>query len=449
MICTNLVAENSKVRFAAAGGAADWAGGMGTLYLSNTNLLSETLDQFDGVRLIIPDFTAWSVANLAISNRVVALGPLDGAFTNLTVANDLTITNGGLSVGGVALTKAVNFPIVGPASNPEVTVGGNVRLTGGSGLALGLNGQGSVLMLNVGTNVLVDGTGSALTLGGTNQTPQSLLTIGNTLTLTNGGALSIYAGVTNAATTNYGALVTVTGAVSVALNSWIYPYSQWTNGGSVRFKVGSLALAGGVNGGINADIKGYGAGFGPGGTTIPGAGYGGKGGDTTSWGAGKNPYGSSNAPIDPGSGASGAGGGLVWVESDGAVSVDGLISANGATITYGGGSGGGIFIAGATFGGGASGTMRANGANSGYGGGGGGRIAVWIGVSEAARQNYLAGTPGRVIQSLVPPTNKFVGALSVTNGTGTWNPPDSRGAFPGTVLFFAMPQGMGTLFSFF
>ena len=186
----------------------------------------------------------------------MSLGPLDGAFTNLVVANDLVITNGGLSLGGVAIASGFSASVAGLGTNPTLTVGGSVRLTGSSGLALGVNGQNSNIVLTVGTDMLVDG--SRLALGGQDQAPRSMVSVGNTLTMTNGGSLTVYSGLTNAVATNYGALVSVVdgaGAVRVGATSWIYLYSQSTNGGSVLFRVGSLAVA--ANGGFDADNKGY------------------------------------------------------------------------------------------------------------------------------------------------------------------------------------------------
>ena len=427
--CPNLVGENVKVRFSTIWGVGGGGRqpGIGTLYLSNTNLLSETLAQFDNLQLIMPGFTNWNVANLTISNRVVSVGSLDNGAIRLGVANNLTVNSGGLGVGGVMVAKGVSLPNVGPASNPIVTVGGNVILNGGD-LTLGCNGSGSRTLLNIGTN----------------------------LTLTNSATLSVYASVTNASTTN-GAVVTVPGRVSVGSASWIYPYAHPTNGGSVLFQIGTLVLLAG--GGMDADGKGYASERGPGtGQHASGAGYGGKGGDYLNGDGnrGGNPYGSSNAPIDPGSGGGeyetpGAGGGLVRIETSGDTTVNGTITANGAagTSSGSGGSGGGIYLVCAGgLGGGVGGILRANGAYGAYGGGGGGRIAVWIGVPAGARQNYLDGIPGKVIASLTPPTNQypgavfFTGACSVTNGDG---PAGLNNAAPGTVRFFSWPQFQGSV----
>ncbi|MEI7437322.1 MAG: hypothetical protein WCL16_11030, partial [bacterium] len=312
--CANMVRENVNVRFEAAGGTT--ACGMGTLYLSDTNLLSETLTQFNNLRIVIPGFTAWQVPYLAISNRVVALEALARDAFTLVVASDLTITNGGLSVGGQPVSKGVSDNLSGTATNPSVTVGGALRLTGGSMLRVGVNGSNSPVRLTVSNDVWVADSGSSLIVGGTNQIPQTLASIGGALILTNSGSLWIYSGKTNGiASTNYGALVAITGAVAVGAGSWIYPFSQSTDGGSVKMQAASLSVLSG--GGINADSRGYNYATGPGkggnaavNKSSGGGGYGGKGGAGTD-GAGGNPYGSTNVPLGPGSGGGIANGGNI------------------------------------------------------------------------------------------------------------------------------------------
>jgi len=380
------------------------------------------------------------VANLTISNRMVSVGPLGGGMSRLTIANDLTIvSNGGFSVGGVAIARGVNETIVGPSSNPVVTVGGNLLLTGGGILAVGVSGQGSAIGLTVGTNVLVDGSGSALVVGGLNQGPTGAVSIGNALTLTNGGAMSVYGGATNAATTNFGTLVTIPGVVSIGPASWIYSYSNPTNGGSVLFRVGSLAIA--TNGGISADAFGFAAGYGPGkGVSYSGGAYGGQGGNGYQGGGVALAYGSTNAPIDPGSGgASAAGGGLIRIEALGDVIANGIITANGVTA-QGGSSGGGIFIAcSGAFNGSTSGVLRANGGDGvGFGAGGGGRIAVWYGVPPDRYGGIADGSNMKNV-TITNRYARFTGTLLATNGVGCVNLPPN-GAEPGTIVFLTVTR---------
>jgi hypothetical protein len=163
---------------------------------------------------------------------------------------------------------------------------------------------------------------------------------------------------------------------------------------------GDLILA--ADGAISADGAGYCRDRGPG-TPTPddwsgmgrgdGGAYGGIGGDywtnIFSWpGITTTTYGSITAPTDLGSGGGniidysipgGDGGGSIRLIVTGTFTVSGTISANGTSITNGGGggSGGSIYVTAAAISG--NGTIRANGGgqtNMWGGGGGGGRIAI-------------------------------------------------------------------------
>jgi hypothetical protein len=247
------------------------------------------------------------------------------------------------------------------------------------------------------------------------------------LTITNGGTLRVFAGMTNSSVTT-GALVNVTGTLSIATNSWVYPVSHLTNGGSVLFSLGGLAIQQG--GGFNADGLGFGNprntvktnGFGPGGGrynssgygNYQGGGYGGFGGGYTNTLLFGITNGSANLPLSPGSAGgaaavitqtrAGSGGGLVWIEAPSAtLTIDGTISANGGALravanfqSGGAGSGGGIFIRSRGLTGAATGQIRANGgdvipadATRPGGTGGGGRIAFWV---DASQYSYLGST---------------------------------------------------------
>ncbi len=260
---------------------------------------------------------------------------------------------------------------------------------------------------------------------------------GGHLSLSNGAALYINSAATNGASPTYGALVDVAGTVYIASNSWIYPYSDNTNGGSALLRMANLLIS--SSGGINADGKGYAggvysgtygigtSGYGPGralanGTGGGGAGYGGAGGAGDSGAAGVA-YGATNAPMNPGSGggfggdsSGGAGGGLVWIEApNGLVTINGTISAmgvNGAGARGGGGSGGGVFISCRKLAGASAGVLRASAGNGGSlwgGGGGGGRIAVLTTVDT-----FTGSAPG-YYPAYVGSTN---GCISVNSGTG-------------------------------
>ncbi len=145
---------------------------------------------------------------------------------------------------------------------------------------------------------------------------------------------------------------------------------------------------------IDANGKGFARLNGPGkgagaNTHSSGAGYGGRGGRGNYNYAPGLPYGSVEAPTDPGSGGghrggNPSGGGAIRIQADGAVTVHGIITANGAISSEyrdGGGSGGSIYITCDTFSGEATGLLsvkggRHNSSSRAGGGGGGGRIAV-------------------------------------------------------------------------
>ncbi len=304
-------------------------------------------------------------------------------------------------------------------------------------------------------------------------TGYSELVCAGNLTLTNSGKLAIFSGVTNGLV-DFGSLVSVTGALSVASGCWIYPSSHPSNGGSARFRLGDLLLA--TNGGFNANARGFGMGYGPGkgltdGGRGSGGGYGGKGGSSLNNArAGGSGFGSAQAPLDSGSGGGGGtytyyggpGGGLVHAEVNRDILLNGGIYANGGNPPYamangarsGGGAGGGIFLACAgQFTVGSQSVLRADGgrtmtvAGAAEGGaGGGGRIAVWHQVSAEQRLQLLAGAD---LKQTV--TNSFagIGTLSATNGLG-WAEATAQAntdyyARPGTVVFLTVPPPQGTL----
>ena len=239
----------------------------------------------------------------------------------------------------------------------------------------------------VTTSGFVLSVSNGLTIGAAGRLDLSngVLTVGGDLIMTNSATLITQSGI---ATTS--ALVNVAGLMYVGSNCTVYPYCYPTNGAAPLFTVRDLTVA--TNGKFNADGKGYATGLGIGhGTYGSGGGYGGQGGQelySVNRYLGGITYGSSNAPVDPGSGGGRVvndanGGGLVHVEASGTVQLDGIITANGQSDTggdrSGGGSGGGIYIRCLHFAG--NGSLSANGANQltwSGGGGGGGRIAVWM-----------------------------------------------------------------------
>ncbi len=261
----------------------------------------------------------------------------------------------------------------------------------------------------------------------------SELVIGTDCVVTNTGGLYLYAGATTGSTTN-GLALRVAGNVVIAPSSWIYPYSDAINGGSVFCTMRELMIAAG--GGIDANAKGcadgtitHTNGFGPGGGYYgAGGGYGGQGG-----GGGGPTYGNSNAPTMPGSGcgfingltpARGAGG-LIWIQAR-KITLNGTMTANAQDrIGYyqSGASGGGIYLR-CKIWTGSGGTLTAKGGNAiaytdGRGSaGGGGRIAVWRefdeytgtittnvagGAIDPEENIIYAGQPGTIVWGFIAP----------------------------------------------
>jgi hypothetical protein len=411
--------------------------------------------------------------------RIVASGEVSNAGTISANGTQLKTYGGGGSGGSIYITCRT------------LTGTGTLRANGGGGMANGMGGGGGRIAVSYstsdqdalaaqpikfsvaggavnggrGTLWLSDGallpptlssTFSNLRIVGFGAWSTPYLTISNTtiafeqpgfelavtngnLLLTNNANLYLQAGPTNGIIA-YGMRLRVSGDMTVASNSCIYPISDGTNGGSVQFVTRNLT----VNGIIAANGAGYLAantiytkGYGPGGgfwSNTEGAyggagGYGGRGGKIGLDGG--STYGSSNAPIDPGSGAGfgasivtteGNGGGLVWIKASGNIAIAGTISANGNNSgnQWGsGGSGGGIYLTCNRFSGG--GSLQATGSPGGSGGGtrggGGGRIAVWSSVSTWSGSNSAAGgaatggaagDPGTAVFGQLPPRGTVI-----------------------------------------
>lgn len=411
-------------------------GQIGTLYFPDNTLLGETIIN-TGI-LSVPGFTAWSPASLTVDNSTIRF-PVDGFALN--VAGDVVISG---SAGALELSNAV------------MTCGNNLTITDGSLVMYG------------------------------STTSQPLITVGSDLNMSGSssgspGTMVVYAGETNASI-DYGALITVTGAMNLASNAWVYPVTHPTQGGSPLFRVSNLVI-GAASAGFNANAKGfervgdgttYNDGLGPGhGYTKPskvrpsGAGYGGRGGRSTEQTTVGAIYGITNAPRWPGSsgGSGGAvlgriaarGGGLIRIEATQTVDLGGTLTANsGLAGAYGGGgSGGGIFVTCNSFTGAVTAVMQTKGGASGdgtCGGGGGGRIAVWHGVmSETDRDYLLAGDDGSITASLIVTNtiDSYLGTISVTNGAGYNSGDPAQYSQPGTAVFVSINYPPpGTVISF-
>jgi hypothetical protein len=402
-----------RVRFSVAPGTLPVEGEPGTLFFPDNRLLYGD---------VVPHRGVWSVSS--VTSGVAALG-----FDHLTISNGwlqflnetftLTVTNDLLIFGDNKVNSGIRFFDAGRLefSNGKLAVGGSATLA-----------NAGSLFLNRGVSNRIAGGGAAVN--------------GDLRLLTN-CQMIVEGHVTNG-TADFGQSVSVTGLIEIGSNSWIFPVSHPTNGGSVVFAANRIWVH--PTGGFNADNRGYrGAligysadNWGPGrGLYSSGGGsYGGKGGFQS-----YNTYGSLTNPAECGSsggaqaGLGGNGGGLVRIESAGAVTLNGTISANGndgglqnSDRRSGGGSGGGVFISCSTFAG-TNGLIRVNGGlgrNGTYasGGGGGGRIAV---LYDPSQQDAIP-LPG-VVFSAQGGRSATVGYMNndtMDGSPGTLYFPDSR-----------------------
>ena len=363
----------------------------GTVYLPDTNLLSEVLtdDLFSGVSLFVPGFSSWDVSSLSVSDCSLRLGSEDGF--ELNVAGDLVIgTNGVLEIGADSI-----------ASHSTLTCGGNLVLTNGGVLAV-YSGVTNGAPGDYGA--LVSVTGEVHTSEGSWIVPSCHSTNG--------------------------------GGVLFRMQDLVVDDGSGINANGRGYAAETGPGAGSVDNSFN------GAG---------GAGYGGKGGrakDAT--GLAGDTYGSTNAPLAAGSGGGwalhygGRGGGLVRIEAARTVTLHGSLTADGASgiAAGGGGSGGAILVSCSNLVAGAGAELAAGGGDGEpllSGAGGGGRVAVWVDLTAAAKAKLLAGQDAPEASAATNhPT--FQGTLSVDGGTGWTNPPAADGAYPGSRVFLTMSE---------
>lgn len=230
---------------------------------------------------------------------------------------------------------------------------------------------------------------------------------------------SDYAGTTTFDTT-YSSGISISNNVDVLGGTWTHQ----SNGESQTNRLdisagGDFTLGSGAS--ILADSLGYSAGNGPGGAGgRQSAGHGGLGGVDNSDEPAGDVYGSISDPTTLGSGGGGgAGGGAVHLDVGGNLSLDGTISANGATTSTGGPGAGGsvqLRIGGSVTG---SGTVRANGGTDDGGpgwitSGGGGRVGVIL-TENGEDFSGFSGT----IEAVSPQGETPGGAGTVYKQTGT------------------------------
>ena len=364
--------------------------------------------------------------------------------------------------------------------------GGHVMF-GEEGAKVTVNGDLSISgedsRLEIGGGVTTNWSNSVVMYAG--KVPCALTVFGD-LTLGGVSRLDIRAAATNGVD-KFGALVKVSGMMTIATNCFVYSWSDCINLGSPHFEVGSLNVqTGGVftatgrggRGSYHANLTSFGNakhGKGPGaaGGLIAGASHGGKGGKGR--GDAKEPYGDPLRPTMAGSGGSGsgetdndkwahggAGGGVIYVTAtNGIIRVDGTIEASGAGGNVfgngwgGGGSGGTIFLEARRFYGSETGRLVAMGGATKPGshstqksGSGGGRIAVWCGDSWSQRVRA-----SRITSSVTPikGVSEFMsynGGYSVSGGNvlGEYGTEECVGG-DGTVKFCFVRAAYGMMIS--
>lgn len=265
---------------------------------------------------------------------------------------------------------------------------------------------------------------ASLTLGTENCTTNAGIRVAGDFALAGSSRFTVFAGETVVDPENVelftgdGALVSISGNLSLADSSRIIPCCHTILGGSVRFNLGgNLTVASGAA--FDASGKGYACPNGPGYFFYNGNGDGGSYGGTGGTGAlegGRTrtsglPYGYRFAPFMAGSSGAkaysttlgGSGGGVIRIHATGDIQLDGSLIADGFTTgdarkygDSGTGSGGGIWLSCRNFTPGETAKISAAGAsgNNGTagdtggnwrGGGGGGRVAILIGSPDAGQ----------------------------------------------------------------
>ena len=311
------------------------------------------------------------------------------------------------------------------------------------------------IVATISGDVLVEGPKARIDVGGSDYryvsslyyrlgvTSPPVVSVRGDLTFTNGAVMSVYSSPTNATWPEYGALLEVNGLLALMADATVSVRCEPENGGAPEFRVGQLLMQ--TNALISANEGGYPRstgsdrwGFGPGkGYYRGGAGHGGAG--YAYDGSGGATYGSSNAPVEPGSGGGSAGaqsytrggngGGAIRIHATSSVMME-----SGATLTTdggrgswdstnadrngGGGAGGSIYVTCNGFRGEAGVTLSADGGDAARyagGGGGGGRIAVWrkYDGSPGSATATVAGGGGRAVADWVP-------AYDGEDGTIVW-----------------------------
>ncbi len=348
-------------------------------------------------------------------------GPGGGA-VRLAVGGSLTVDGALTANGGAAQTSAGGG---GAGGSLYLTVGtlagsGTITANGGSkgGYSEPGGGAGGRIAIYYGSKTF---SGAMTAYGNTGSTRGGAGTIYSKADADPVGALYVSNGGTSGAWTPITSPIAFD--LSIAAKAIVYPTEPLvlrnltvgadgylTSANEVLLDLSVQQHASIVAGGyLTLDTRGYAPGAGPGaGGWVngrgAGGGHGGNGGDCATGAAGGLAYGSVLEPIDLGSGGGGLsqggrGGGAVRATVGGTLTVDGVLTANGAaasTADGGGGAGGSIYLTVGTLAG--SGTITANGGSKGGysepGGGAGGRIAIYYGTNTFSGATTAYGNAG-------------------------------------------------------
>lgn len=364
---------------------ADW----GTLFFSDAAgvfAVSNVISGFSG-HIVVPDgLGSYTVDSLSLTNTY--LGFEEASFS-FRITNGLTITPGAGLIGRYATTLSctdlTNAGLVKFGSNSTVIVGGNIRMTNAE------------LTLRYGSSLTVSGAWEVAGAAAIASLQGVDAGVTGPIRFASGAVLHVFGAPTNGTPGAWGGRIRTPANLTLETGAWIFPFSDTTNGGSPLFQCLNFLVDSGC--GVNADGGGYAQDKGPApGATAAvdpggGGGHGGRGGDSSSGRLGGNAYGNAIQPIQAGSGGGrttstygGAGGGVIRIEAENLILVNGSLTANGtaggsfAARDGGGGAGGAIFLSGAALAG-TNGLIQANGGKAYYsatwaGAGAGGRIAV-------------------------------------------------------------------------
>ena len=402
-------AVDCQVAFAARGGcnlassgARYTVGYSGTLYFPDDLFLKRPGRKLAGWVYYGPDVTlANSLVgeNLALTNSLVEL--TTGAVVNVT--GNLSFDGTNTRVNGLR-TSDVDVPI---------TVGGNLTLTGAR-----------IQVMK----------GSTIKVGGD-------LVVSEGSTVNNCGELYVKSAATNGTeAAGYVNSITVGGEWKIGKNALASIVCDPATGSIIPLATKTFTLDEG--GALSANAGGW--------TNTKAPGYcGGYGGSHAGLGAASNGgypkkkdgslddkylYGNVKRPLFPGSGGNGnstylAGGGVIWLKTQGKMCVNGTISANGSN--NGGwtsaGAGGSVYLQCDKLAGSTNGVITAKGGSStvtyGNGAGGGGRVALWYRRSEFGDVN---------------PTNVFT--VSAAGGAGLVAvESDKKDGLPGSIYVHQIP----------